>query len=507
MKLKRVMGWLLASAMIVSLAACGGGSGSSDTSGSGGTAGSSADSGSSASSVDTGDMVTVQVAMPSFYDMTDAPMVNEAINEILAERYGIQCQITFISSGSWTQQSNLLLTSDEVDVICYYTLPLTTYVSNGQCLPLDDYVASASDKFKSLFTEEQMNGCKIDGVQYAIPNLRNYGSQYVVFFDEAKLAELGYNPDEITTMDQVEEVLYAAHEAYPDIYTVVPQSASTFCNLWTWEGLGDNAMIGVLGNCGQDETVVDIFECEDFIEFCNYTHQWYTDGLIMGDALSNQESGTTMIQNGAAFASFSNRANEVPPAGLTQSVLVQNWTPSANISALTYGINALSSHPDEAWTMLEALYTDTDIMTLLIDGIQDVHYVLNDDGSASYPEGVTATTSTYGNATTYWAMPYAEGVPPITDLGSPTFFDDLIEFNNESLISKGTGFILDTDALGVTDQYTACQNVVDKYYDGLMNGVLDPDTVMAQAHQEMIDAGIEDIIAVKQAALDELLGK
>lgn len=497
------MGWLLSSVMIVSLAACGG---SSDT-GDSGSSESSENSESSASAVDTSDMVTVQIALPSFYDMTDAPMVNEAINEILAERYGIQCEITFISIGSWSQQSNLLLTGDEVDVIAFYTLPLTTYVSNGQCLPLDDYVASASDEFKALFTEEQMDGCKINGIQYSIPNLRNYGSIYVCFFDEEKLTELGYDVEDITTMDDVEEVLYAANEAYPDIYTVVPQSASTFCNGWTWEGLGDNEMIGVLGNQGQDETVVDIFELDEFIEFCNYTHQWYTDGLIMGDALSNQETGTTMIQNGAAFACFSNRANETPPEGLTQAVLVENWTPSANISTLSYGINALSSHPDEAWTLLEALYTDTEVMTLLIDGIEDVHYVLNDDGSASYPEGVTTTTSTYGNATTYWAMPYADGVPPIDTLGSATFFDDLIEFNNESLLSKGTGYVLDTESSGITDQYTACLNVLEKYYDGLMNGVLDPDTYMEQAHQEMVDAGIEDIIAVKQAALDELLGK
>ena len=53
----------------------------------------------------------------------------------------------------------------------------------------------------------------------------------------------------------------------------------------------------------------------------------------------------------------------------------------------------------------------------------------------------------------------------------------------------------------------ACLNVKAKYYDGLMNGVLDPETVMAQAHEEMVDAGIEDICAAKQEALNKLLGK
>ena len=506
MKLKKLLSCILAAAMVLSVAACGGNS--SQTTSQDNTGAQAADSAKEdngdAAQAQNGDMVTARAALIGVLDMTDAPMVQEAMNEILAEKYGIQCELTFISIGSWSQQSNLLLTGDSVDVMTYFGLPLSTFVNNGQCLALDDYVANAGDKFKSLFTEDQMNGCKINGVQYTIPNLRNYGGIEVVFFDEAKLTELGYKAEDIKTMDDVSEVLYAAHEAYPDIYTVVPQSNSTFNNGWTWDGLGDANYIGVLGNRGQDTTVTDIFECQDFIDFCKYTHQWYEDGLMMGDALSNQDTGTNMIQNGAAFASFSNRANEPAPEGLTQSVIIDCWCDSTNISQLTFGINPLSSRQDAAWTLLEALYTDSDLMTLLIDGIEGVHYVLNEDGSASYPEGVTATSSTYGNATTYWCMPYADGVPAITDLGPATFFEDLKDFNNSALLSKGTGFVLDTDGMGITDEYAACINVKEKYYDGLMNGILDPETVMAQAHEEMVAAGIDKVIAAKQAALDEL---
>lgn len=512
MKLKKLLGGLLAASMALSLAACGGGDGDSQTGGgnAGGTGGAASgteaggNTGGSGAAAN-GDMPVVKAAIPAPLDMTDAPMVQEEMNKILAEKYGIQAEFTFIGMGSWQQQTNLLLTGSDVDMIAYFQLPLNTFVSNGQCTNLDDYVANASDEFKALFTEEQMNGCKINGVQYAIPNLRNYGNDFIMLCDEAKLTELGYKAEDIKTMDDAEEVLYAAHEKYPDIYTVVPQSNATFVNGWTWDGLGDQNYIGVIGNCGQDTTVTDIFENPDFIEFCTRTHKWFEDGLMMGDALSNQETGTVQVQNGAAFAYFANSSNEAPPAGLCKSVIVSNWTDSTNISALTYGINPLSTNPDAAWTLLEALYTDTELMTLLIDGIEGTHYVMNDDGSCSYPEGVTSTTSTYGNATCYWAMPYALGVPPITDLGSPTSFDDLVEFNNASKVSKGEGFVLDTNAMGITDEYAACISVKDKYYNGLMNGILDPETVMAQAHQEMVDSGIEKICEAKQAALDELL--
>ncbi len=456
--------------------------------------------------VDPADMPVVQFAAPTFYDVTDAPLVEAAMNEILAERYGVQVKLNYIGIGSWQQQSNLLLTGDEVDVLTLWPLPLSTFINNMQLYPLDEYLADAPEELLNKFTQQQWDACKSEGVQYSVPNLRNYGNIFICYWDEAKLHELGYNEDEITTLDQIEEVLYKAHEAYPDIYTIVPQSQATMCNGIYWDGLGDQNYIGVLGNCGQDTTVTDIFECEDFVNFCKRTHQWYLDGLMMGDALSNQENGSVMIQNGAAFASLSNRACEPSPAGLTQSKFVDAWSDATNVTALTYGINNLSSNPDAAWVFLQAMYLDTDLQTLLIDGIEGTHYIINEEGGASYPEGVDANSSTYGMAQAYWSLPYANSdVPPIDILGPASFFSDLIAFNESCVPSVATGITIDTTAMGIVDEYAACLNVKSKYYDGLMNGVLDPETTLPQAHQEMVDAGIEKICEAKQAALDEFL--
>lgn len=510
MKLRKVLGCALALITALTMAACGNAKGNSSSSVDNTADRSSVSSQAAAqdpSVHNTGDMPIVKTALLGIYDMTDAPMVQDAINEIIGERYGIQCELIFISAGSWNQQSNLLLTGDGVDVMTYFGLPLSTYVNNGQCLPLNDYVANAGDKFKALFTDTQMSGCQINGVQYTIPNLRNYGNYFKIFFDVAKLEELGYKAEDISTLDDVEKVLYAAHEKYPDIYSIVPQSNATFVNGWKWDGLGDQNYIGVLENCGQDTTVKDIFECEDFVEFCTYTRRWFLDGLMMGDALSNQDNGANMVQNGAAFAFFNNCGDGKDPEGMVSSTIVSNWTESTNITALTFGINPLSTDPDAAWTFLEAMYTDDDVKTLLLDGIENVHYVMKEDGGCAYPEGVTTATSTYGNQVCTWTLPYCTGAPVIDILGDPDTFAKTVEFNNSCLMSKAVGFVLDTDAMGITDQYAACLNVKSKYYDGLMNGILDPETVLEQAHQEMVDAGIEDVIAAKQAQLNQLLGK
>lgn len=452
----------------------------------------------------TEDMVTVKIALASVYDMTDAPMVQDAMNKVLAEKYGIQCELILINMGSWQQQSNLLLTGSEVDVMTYFMLPLNTYVSNGQCLPLNDYVANASDTFKAIWSDEQMAGCQIGGVQYAIPNLRNFGNNMCFFVDTDKFAAMGYQVSDITSLEDVDKFLYEAREAYSDLnYILVPQGSSTMVNGWNWDGLGDQNWVGVLGNCGHNTEVTNVFDDEGFQEFCGYTHKWYTDGLIMGDALSNQEDSKSLIRNGSALCAFGNSANG-ESEGLTKCIIVKNWTDANNVAALSFGINPLSVHHDEAWTLLESLYVDDELATLLINGIEGIHYIMNEDGSCSYPEGVDEMTSTYGNATAYWAMPYAANIPPITNLGGgATFFADLKKFNDESNLSGAMGFVFDSSA--VVDEYSACLNIIQKYYDGLLCGVLDPDEVIPAAVQELEDAGMQKIIEAKQEQLDALL--
>ena len=57
--------------------------------------------------------------------------------------------------GNWQQQSNLLFTSDEADVIAVFMTPLSTYVKNGQLEDLTDYYANASDEFKQIWSEDE----------------------------------------------------------------------------------------------------------------------------------------------------------------------------------------------------------------------------------------------------------------------------------------------------------------------------------------------------------------
>lgn len=118
--LKKAAAVMTAAVMGVSLAACGSGTASAGGEGSAAAGGESAAAG--------GTVTEVNVCIPTAYDMPDAGEVETAINEIAESKYGVHLNLTFVSMGNWLQQSNLLLTGDEVDVIAAFMTPLTTYV-------------------------------------------------------------------------------------------------------------------------------------------------------------------------------------------------------------------------------------------------------------------------------------------------------------------------------------------------------------------------------------------
>ena len=421
--LKKAAAVMTAAVMGVSLAACGSGTASAGGEGSAAAGGESAAAG--------GTITEVNVCIPTVYDMPDAEEVETAINEIAEPKYGVHLDITFVSTGNWLQQSNLLLTGDEVDVIAAFMTPLTTYVKNGQLAPLDDYYASAADDFKAIWSEEEIKGTTVDGQIYAIPNLRNFGNRFGLNIDKAIAEEFGIEPYHKWSLEEIDAFLHEVHEKYPDRYALVPQSGDTMVNGWTWDGLGDGKFIGVIPDCGQGTEVQNLFDTDDFQEFIGWTRKWYQDGLIMADALSNTEAGSQLIANQKAVSCFDNYANN-ELAGAVRTVVIEPWSVANSYSELCYGINANSKNKDAAWTALQMLYTDKEVCVLLNNGIEGKHYTKNDDGTISFPEGKTAADCGYGMADLYWIAPYSGWSNPI-DYNGPTFFEDLIQFNKQSV--------------------------------------------------------------------------
>ena len=88
---------------------------------------------------------------------------------------------------------------------------------------------------------------------------------------------------------------------------------------------------------------------------------------------------------------------------------------------------------------------------------------------------------------------------------APEVWEELDAFNRNAVISPAAGWSFNSE--DVADEVAACTNVCAKYYKGLMCGALDPEEALDQFNKELHDAGIDLIIAEKQAQLDSWLAE
>ena len=172
---------------------------------------------------------------------------------------------------------------------------------------------------------------------------------------------------------------------------------------------------------------------------------------------------------------------------------------TGDINAVSWMIASTTDVPEAALKFLNLTYTDKDIVNLLIYGIEGRDYIMNDDGTVSYPEGEDSTTVPYtaqlscGTLGNFFIMYPTAGTDPAS-------LEWEQKQNEEAKTSPAMGFTFDSSKLNT--QYTAVKNAISQYLPGLLCGSVDPNTELAKFDQALQDAGYQDILNAKQEQLD-----
>ncbi len=454
---------------------------------------------------------TVSIYLTGGGDYSDAQTVEDAMNAISVPEYGIQFDLNYIEYGNYAQQSSLLLTGDEADIIMVYITPFTTFVKNGQLYDITELYANASEEFKATIAqsdpsyEEMIRATTVNGRMYALPRVGTNGANTCLAIAEPFAAEFGIKGGEIWSLDDVDTFLEKVHETYPEKYAIVPQGPGLMTNGgWTWDGLGDDSMVGVIDAFGQDTEVHNLYEDEEFLRLCGYTRSWYEKGYMMQDCLSNTEASMTLY-TGTGVSCFNVGNNHEFGGGndlLKGVFLTDDKLITSNATVICYGINANTKDAQAAWEAMELIYTHPEIGKLFANGIEGEHYQLDEKRNAIYLDGKDSSNVGYNGVFENWDYPN-----PF--LGESTWGDGrhievLQEYRENTVkISPAFGFCFDSEP--VVDEYTACVNVMSKYTQPLLMGAVDPNETIAQAIEELKAAGIDTVIAEKQRQLDEWL--
>lgn len=507
-KFQKILCLLLVAVMAISLVACGSGSGNTEA---------TKDNTAQEKTADNTSYPVIRMAYTRMFGTPDESLVEEEMNKILREKYGCEIDLVPVDFASMQTQFNLMLTggSDSIDIFSsFWYMPLATLVSNGQLAALDEFLDSDGEEILALFEDypEVLECCRVSGHTYALPTVGPYSSPmgFMVMKEDADNA--GIDVDNVTNLAEYTEAMLKMKEANPTHY-YIPAATETYWIPKDIDYLGDTMFLGVLTDPLNSTTVENYYESDYFMDFLDNVKVWQENDLILPDGMSNTNPTLMSLQShlvsgtpgyGYDFKESCYEANISMQYGgeVVGNNFGERLITTGNVTTYLYHITSFSTQKELAWKVLKEFYTNTELCSLLCNGIEGLHYVKNDDGTISFPEGKDMTNCGWIGLGTTYSYPNVIGCP-VWDYQPADIFEIWEQSNRESKCSLALGFTFDSSA--VADQVTACSNVYAQYYLPIINAEVDIDEVLPVFQKALHDAGIDAIIAEKQAQLDAWL--
>lgn len=463
---------------------------------------------------------TVKVLM---FDDGGTDLVNEvaaAASEITKAKFNTTIEIERVGFGSWAQQVQLTLTSGEkLDLfpILGLNAPLTTLVSNGQIVPMTESLKNGVGlETYNMVDEEDWVCTTVKGEIYGIPMNKGKQNVYGAACNKDIADELGIDLDAVKTFDDFENVLAIVKRAYPEMYPLASNNQDIRVMIPS-DTLGDNrdCVLGAIVDATTGSTKVEnLYASDAYREFVERMYEWAQKGYIAPDAVSNTDSGTSLIRAGSAFCDFYTGPAPDTAARLSRECGVtikdvefyEHYKTTAE-TAPCWSIAGNSENPERAMQILNEMYTNQELANILIYGIEGKTFEFVDKANKviNYPEGVDAANAGY--AFDHWGWPNMQ-LSYIWEGYPADVYQQYAEFNSNGKLSPAYGFTFENSS--VINEVTACTNVVSKYAKALNTGSINPngsEAFLDQFNKELKENGIDTILAEKQSQLDEWLAK
>lgn len=459
----------------------------------------------------------IKMAYAVVFPSPDEKAIETALNKILRKKAHAEVDLVGVEFGNWATQLNLMLTGggdNSIDLFnSFWYTSVSNLVANGQVMKLDDLLTSDGSGIKDLFKDglEDYLGCGVvNGSQYGIPCMYSYCTENIYYAKEDDVAKADVDWSKVKGIDAMSDAILKIKKANPDKY-YIPGSTEPYWIPKSIDYLGDTKYLGVLTNPTQSTKVENYYESEYFLNFLKHVKEWKEAGVFSPDPLSNSNATLTNLLMGVADGTPGyawDSAISMESTGAQNNLkldgtnITDALSTTSDVTTYMWHISSFCNNPDAAMRILNVLYTDPDAAQLVANGVEGLDYTLNDKGQMVYPEG-KKSMSDLG-----WAAASMAYWPNVmlckTWYYEPTdIYDQMLEKNKTCNKSLALGFSFDSTK--VADQITACTNVVSQYYTPLMYGEVDIDSTLKEFQSALKKAGIDDIIAEKQAQLDAWL--
>lgn len=450
-----------------------------------------------------------------FYDMEDA------LNEMMEKDIGVH--VTFVpTSLDKSQQDAILAVSggEQLDVCLSAFTGLGNLVDKGLIMPLDELLEKTgkgavlaehnADPYTKSVYDGKVYGIPSGGANYSVYSYimkKRYADKYNVVPDD----------DRIYTLDEMEEIFDKIKAEEGDGFLCfVPWNNTyeplNYC-LCEYDKFGGDMSYGVLMlNRGFDQTeIVDIFETEEYADFCDRMYRWAQKGFISADAAVTSDSPDEIVNRDYCLGTFGYGASSLDVLEnswddeVVQFKILDGYTPNT-ISTINWSIPVTSANPEKALEAICYIYENKEAAWLVQFGIEGENWErIEEDG-----DNIAAQYTSEDLYSLEYFNPYGLWGNRLEWPAFDTAIDknEKIKAYQEKIYEVGrvttsAGYVFMPEK--VSAEVAAVQTVIAQYAISLNCGALDPAEALPEFISGLKAAGIDEIIAENQRQFDEWL--
>ncbi|MEZ4636736.1 MAG: ABC transporter substrate-binding protein [Caldilineaceae bacterium] len=443
--------------------------------------------------------------------MQDLQMVQDALNEMITPKIGVELILEPIDGGVYNDKMQLALASgEECDII--FTAPwinsYATNVANGVLYPLDDLLPEHAPGLWASMPETTWEAARVAGHIYGVINQQIFPKPWGVNVRKDMLEKYNFSLDNVTKWEDMEPFLEAVRdgEGINPVY-----AAENFTGLYR-SGYYGHVEIGVPGVTvyadDEDRKVLNTFETPEFKEAADLTKKWVDAGFFAlepppvdqadGMFRAGQFAMNYHVEKpGNAIENQNRYGWEFVSKNLTDPLILDTGAVTATMN----GVCASSKNPEKAVEVLELFNTDIEVYNTLSRGIEGVHWVWIDEENKvmGYPEGVDGSTSTYNpNSDWMFGNQFNAYYRDARQVGA---WEATKAMNDGAFPATVLGFTVNTEP--IKTELAQIKAVSDEFVVPVQNGWVAYDDVADDVIARLNDAGMQTVIDEIQKQVDE----
>ena len=424
--------------------------------------------------------------------------VEEALNELLLERYGFTVGYNRIGWNDYEAKLGSLISTDgKFDIAFAWT---DNYLQNalaGNWLDITPYMEGACAETYTAVNGKFWKGATVNGRIYGIPTNKELAVPMYFLYDRELAEKYHIDVAQYPTLESLEPLLQTISCEEPEyIPLFMSNSYVNLASMGGYEYVTYTDIPLVIRTDDASAEVVNLYETEYCEELLDMLHRYYTVGYINEDACVR--TAFSRFQGEKVFIRIASGGPESDvsfSSSYGYPIITQRASDVVVTSESALGgvmvVNARTGHPEECAVFLNAVNTDPDIRNLLNYGVEGLHYSLNEDGQVTYLTD------------DYRGVPYTQGnwfILKTVAGENPDKWELYREFNDIAIESPILGFI--PELSGFSAECDKVSQVCGKYENALMTGTVDPEEFLPRLQEALEQAGIGTLQRELQRQID-----